>query len=183
MRLSVAVSALVALALAEDNLDTAKDATTGWNQITYLLNYNGVLQVVSRFPGLYDRGRYHDLALLFTPDGCLHFPILKVNACGTAAIEKFFTDGSKRPGTNEAAETQPLFGIPEITFQKDKSAFVIVEFSEFIYPSANPSSRIDAHGSYNFTLVQTSTIGSKGAVPPTWKIKDTIYDVYVSLSK
>lgn len=185
MRLSITFSALIAFATAQqqDSLETAKDVITGWDPINYLLSYNGVLQTVSRFPGLYDRGRYHDLALLFTPDSCLHFPILKVNACGTDAIETFFTDGSKLPGTNDTAETQALFGSPEITFQKDQSAFVTVEFSEFIYLSADPSTRIDAHGSYNFTLLQTPTVGSQTTFPPTWKIKNTIYDVYVSCSQ
>lgn len=177
MRLSVILAGLVASVAAQDSVDS----TTGWSATNFLLNYNGVVKTISLFPGLFNRGRYHDLALLFTPDGCLHFPILNVNACGTAAVETFFADGSKIPGTNTTAQTQALFGIPEVTFRADKTAFVITEFDEYIYRSSAVSSRIDVHGSYNFTLVQAPNTGSKSALPPRWAIKDVVYDVYVSV--
>ena len=190
MRLTLTASALIASVAAAQGSDAAHqistsafDTITGWNPITYLLNYDGVQQTVSRFPGLFNRQRYHDLALLFTPDGCLRFPILKVTACGTAAIENFFVTGSKIPGTNETAQTQALFGSPEITFNPDKTAFSIAEFDEYIYRSADPTTRIDVHGAYNFTLVKTSDFDDKTLFPPTWKIKDVVYDVYVSVDQ
>ena len=171
MRTFLTASTLVACALAQQ-----QNAPLG-----YLMKYNGVQQVVAKFPNLFDQERYQELADLYTDDGCLRFPVINVTACGKPAIQKFFYSGSRIPGTDETAKTQPVFAVPEIEFSEGQKAHVTVAFSEFIHPQADPTQRIIVHGTYEFTMVPDSNADQR-QFPPSWKINDTLYSVYVSIN-
>ena len=86
-----------------------KNMVTEWNPITYLLIYYIILNTISHFTGPFTHSYSHEFVLFFTLESCLHFPILKFIACGTAAMENIFGTGSKYPGISKNDDANPGF--------------------------------------------------------------------------
>ena len=160
--------ALIAPALAADSA------------VKYLANYNSILQTINAYPHGLDLKNYQATANLYTDDGCTRIPILKINTCGPANLEKAFIAADNPPGRTISAliRTQHDFSTITVEIAPDgKSVVALTYLTEFLYAQFNATGKTAASGYFNMSLVKTHD----GEHNPElqWKFNETIFAPFV----